>query len=171
MKFIYYQYSLPLLSTHNELKCGFFIFSSGYEHLVESYLSDMRVLAKKTYMVFYRINELVVLNEKLKIQVQERDQTVSNLQRNIATLEVKLARNADQVDSVIPVRAAPQNSAVPQMVSLPMDSHAWLSLNRTLCSNPQVYFTIIVSLLFLKISIQDILLLKILQAKDSLMTC
>ena len=34
-----------------------------------------------------RINELTILNEKLKIQIQEKDKTVATLQRTVSTLE------------------------------------------------------------------------------------
>ncbi len=36
---------------------------------------------------FTRINELTILNEKLKIQIQEKDKTVGTLQRTVTTLE------------------------------------------------------------------------------------
>ena len=40
-------------------------------------------------ILFSRVNELTMSNEKLKIQVEERDKTVSNLRKAIEHLELK----------------------------------------------------------------------------------
>ena len=51
----------------------------------------------------FRVNEIALVNEKLKIQILEKDKTVSTMQRTIVTLESKLSvskdgGNIDQVD-------------------------------------------------------------------------
>jgi hypothetical protein len=39
--------------------------------------------------VIFRVNELTMSNEKLKIQLEEKDKTVSNLRRAVEHLELK----------------------------------------------------------------------------------
>lgn len=48
-------------------------------------------------MFFIRINELTVANERLKIQVSEKEKSVQALQRTIAALEQQVA--ADQTEN------------------------------------------------------------------------
>ena len=58
---------------------------------------------KTVFVSYFRVNELTMTNEKLKIQVEERDKTVSNLRKAIEHLELKVGeRNfADLQESEI----------------------------------------------------------------------
>lgn len=42
------------------------------------------------FVIGYRLNELTILNERLKIQLSEKDRTISTLQRTVSTLESRL---------------------------------------------------------------------------------
>lgn len=50
---------------------------------IAEYLSDK-------YFFFDRINELTMLNERLKIQLDERDKTIATLQKTVGNLEVQV---------------------------------------------------------------------------------
>lgn len=45
---------------------------------------------KNVSIIITRVNELTMLNEKLKIQLEEKDKSVGNLQRSINNLETRL---------------------------------------------------------------------------------
>ena len=61
------------------------------------------VCCETVFVSYFRVNELTMTNEKLKIQVEERDKTVSNLRKAIEHLELKVGeRNfADLQESEI----------------------------------------------------------------------
>jgi chromosome segregation ATPase len=42
------------------------------------------------FLIGYRLNELTILNERFKIQLSEKDRTISTLQRTVSTLESRL---------------------------------------------------------------------------------
>ena len=62
-----------------------------------------------------RINELTILNERLKVQLTEKDKAIGQLQRNVSSLEARRMTNGtpgvteviDQVDSSQLLSAAP----------------------------------------------------------------
>ena len=63
----------------------------------------------------FRINELTILNERLKVQLTDKDKTIGQLQRNISSLEARRTTNGthggldviDQVDSAQLLSATP----------------------------------------------------------------
>ena len=61
----------------------------------------------------FRINELTILNERLKVQLTDKDKTIGQLQRNISSLEARANGThggldvIDQVDSAQLLSAAP----------------------------------------------------------------
>ena len=64
----------------------------------------------------FRINELTIRNEQLKVQLTEKDKAIGQLQRNVSTLEARRMTNGgpeiiDQVDSA-QLMGAPSPSAL-----------------------------------------------------------